>query len=70
MAQSVYGFGRARKRYPPKKLPREILGEAIVLRVSPSSSTALITYSLREMMMGSSAELESSASGPAASSRQ
>jgi hypothetical protein len=67
MAENVYGFGHSPVKYPAKQLPREILGEAVVLRVSPTSSTALITYSLREIMMGSYAELESGVSGPPAS---
>jgi hypothetical protein len=68
-AENVYGFGHSHMKYPAKSLAREILGEAMVLRVSPTSSTALLTYSLREIMMGSYAELESDPSGTAASTK-
>jgi hypothetical protein len=59
MAESVYGYGHSKKTYPPKSLPREVLGEAVVLRVSPTAATALITASLREIELGSYVELES-----------
>jgi hypothetical protein len=58
MATAVYGFGSSQVKYKYSDLPREILGEAVVLRVSPNSSTVLITYSLREIMAGSYVELE------------
>lgn len=41
-----------------KDLPREVLGEAFVVRVDQNSSTALVTYSLREMHAGDFVELE------------
>ncbi len=57
-AYKVYGFGSAPQRYNWDGLPREILGEGIVLRVSPNASTVLITVSLREMYVGDYVELE------------
>ncbi len=58
MAINLYGFGRSPKKYRPEELPREILGEGIVLRVSPWASTVLLTYSLREIFTGAYVELE------------
>ena len=58
MAYKVYGFGSTPRRYRWDELPREILGEGIVLRVSPNSSTVLITYSARQIYTGDYVELE------------
>lgn len=57
-AYQMYGYGSARKAYTWKNLPREILGEGIVLRTSPNSSTVLVTVSLREIYAGDYVELE------------
>ncbi|MDP9262707.1 MAG: hypothetical protein M3O85_00125 [Acidobacteriota bacterium] len=46
--------------FPPSRsgeLPRRSLGEAIVLSVSPRSSTVLMTYSLEEMLVGDHVEM-------------
>lgn len=40
------------------ELPRRSLGEAIVLNVSPKSSTVMVTYSIEDLMVGDSVELE------------
>jgi hypothetical protein len=40
------------------ELPRRSLGEIIVLNVSPRSSTAMVTYSLEEMLVGDHVEME------------
>ncbi len=58
MAYKVYGFGSAPERYKWDDLPREILGEGIVLRTGPNASTVLITLSLREIYAGDYVELE------------
>jgi hypothetical protein len=39
------------------ELPRRSLGEAIVLSVSPKSSTVMVTYSLEEMLVGDNVEM-------------
>jgi len=57
-AYKVYGFGSAPQRYNWDGLPREILGEGIVLRVSPNASTVMITLSLREIYVGDYVEIE------------
>lgn len=58
VATSVPGYGSASKHYADKDLPREVLGEAVVLRSTPSSSTVLITYSIRELYVGDYCEIE------------
>jgi len=58
MGTEVEGFGAAPDHYSWKDLPREILGEGIVLRTSPNSSTVLITYSLKQIYEGDYCELE------------
>lgn len=42
----------------PPDLPREVLGEALVVRVDGSTATAIITFSLREIHAGDFAEIE------------
>jgi hypothetical protein len=54
----MYGFGSAKEHYTWKDLPREILGEGIVLNVSRNSSTVLITHSTIEIYAGDYVELE------------
>src|SRR5216684_688802 len=57
-AYKIYGFGSAPQIYKSDDLPREVLGEGIVLRVSPNASTVLVTLSLREIYVGDYIELE------------
>jgi hypothetical protein len=54
----LYGFGSTPERYSWNDLPREVLGEGIVLNASRSSSTVLLTYSRREIYAGDYVELE------------
>jgi hypothetical protein len=54
----VFGFGKAPARYEGKDLPREILGEGIVLSVTKGAATVLITYSTSETYAGDFAEIE------------
>ena len=54
----VYGFGSAPKKYSAKDLPREILGEGIVLNVTKDAATVLVTYEREEAYTGDFAELE------------
>ncbi|HKV28216.1 MAG TPA: hypothetical protein VJN90_08095 [Candidatus Acidoferrales bacterium] len=58
MGTAVEGYGSAPGHYSWKDLPREILGEGVVLRTSPNSATVLITYSLRQIYDGDYCELE------------
>lgn len=53
------GFGQAHSnKYNWSNVPREDVGEAIVLRTAPNSSTVVITLSLREIYAGDYVELE------------
>lgn len=54
----LYGFGSTPQRYSWKDLPRQILGEGIVLNVSKNAATVLITFSSGEMYAGDYAEIE------------
>jgi hypothetical protein len=57
-AYKVYGFGSAPVAYQWDNLPRQIMGEGIVLRTGPNSSTVLLTTSREEIYVGDYAELE------------
>jgi hypothetical protein len=54
----MLGFGSTPTRYKWNDLPREILGEGVVLSVSPNSSTMLITFSRIEVFAGDYVEVE------------
>jgi hypothetical protein len=54
----TFGFGSAPKPYSWSDLPRDILGEGIVLRVGPNASTVLLTNSVRDIYVGDYVELE------------
>jgi hypothetical protein len=54
----TYGYGGVSKRYNWANVPREVLGEGVVLRTGPNSSTVLITFSAREIYAGDYVEME------------
>jgi hypothetical protein len=54
----VFGFGSAPKKYAAKDLPREVLGEGIVLNVTKDAATVFVTYGREEAYTGDYAELE------------
>jgi hypothetical protein len=54
----LYGFGSAHAKYTWKDLPREIIGEGIVINEGPNASTMLITFSSLEIYAGDYVELE------------
>jgi len=54
----MYGFGSTPQAYSWNDLPRNVLGEGIVLNVGPNSSTMLITYSRSDLWAGDYAEIE------------
>jgi hypothetical protein len=54
----MYGFGSAPARYSWNELPREVLGEGIVLSVSRNSSTVMITDNRIESYAGDYVEIE------------
>jgi hypothetical protein len=57
-AYKIYGFGSAPVAYEWDNLPREVLGEGIVLRTGPNSATVLLTTSRQEIFAGDYVELE------------
>ena len=57
-AYKVYGFGGAPVEYKWDNLPRQVLGEGIVLRTGPNSATVLLTLSNQEIYVGEYAEIE------------
>jgi hypothetical protein len=54
----IKGFGSVPSKYKWDNVPREDIGEGIVLRTGPDSATVLITLSLREIYAGDYVELE------------
>jgi hypothetical protein len=54
----LYGFGSTPIAYKWNDLPRQILGEGVILNVNPNSSTLYITYSRAEMFAGDYTEVE------------
>ncbi|MGD0907253.1 MAG: hypothetical protein ABSA96_06705 [Candidatus Acidiferrales bacterium] len=57
-AYKVYGFGSTPVAYTWNDLPRQVLGEGIVLRAGPNSSTVMLTDSREEIWAGDYVELE------------
>jgi hypothetical protein len=55
---TMYGFGSTPTRYAWNDLPREILGEGIVISVSRNSSTAVVTFSSTSVYAGDYVEVE------------
>jgi hypothetical protein len=55
---SIYGFGSAPTRYEWNELPREVLGEGIVINVNHNSSTMVITFNSIEVYAGDYVEIE------------
>jgi hypothetical protein len=56
--RAVFGYGAAPASWTWSDLPREILGEGLVVNVSPNSSSVLITDSVREIYAGDYIEVE------------
>jgi hypothetical protein len=54
----TYGYGASPKKWNWSNVPREDIGEGIVLRTGPDSSTVLITFSYIEIYPGDYVELE------------
>lgn len=57
-AYKAYGFGSTPVAYDWNNLPRQILGEGIVLRTGPNSSTVMLTTVRREIHAGNYVEIE------------
>lgn len=57
-AYMAYGFGSTPVPYEGENLPRQVVGEGIVLRTGPNSSTVLVTDARQELYDGDYVELE------------
>ena len=57
-AYKAYGFGSAPAAYGSDNLPRQVLGEGIVLRTGPNSSTVMLTTAREEIFAGDYVEVE------------
>jgi len=57
-AYRMYGLGATPVAYTWSDLPRDVLGEGIVVRVAPNAATVLVTLSQREIYAGDYVELE------------
>ena len=58
IAFQIYGYGGVSKDYKWDSVPREILGEGIVVRTSPNAATVVLTFALKPMYAGEYVELE------------
>jgi hypothetical protein len=57
-AYKTYGFGSSPVAYQWNDLPRQVLGEGIVLRTGPNSSTVMLTTVREEIFAGDYVEVE------------
>jgi hypothetical protein len=57
-AYKAFGFGSTPVAYGWNNLPRQVLGEGIVLRTGPNSSTVLMTTTREDIYIGDYVELE------------
>jgi hypothetical protein len=57
-AYRLWGFGSAPVPYTSKDLPRDVVGEAVVLRVGPNASSVMLINMLRDVFVGDYAEIE------------
>jgi len=53
-----YGFGSVPLRYKWDNVPREVIGEGVVVRTGTNASTVLVTFAQREFFVGDYVELE------------
>ena len=58
LAERIYGFGSNPRHYAWNDLPREVLGEGIVLNASPNSATVMVTTVKTEIFAGDYVEIE------------
>jgi hypothetical protein len=57
-AFDIYGYGSAPAKYQWDNVPREVIGEGVVVRAAPNSSSVLITFSLHQIYAGDYIEVE------------
>lgn len=58
MSDHVFGFGHTPERWHSDDLPREVLGEGVVLRTTPTSASVLLYNQFREIYLGDYVEIE------------
>ena len=58
VAYQIFGFGSTPRPYTGAELPRDVVGEGVVLRASKNAATVLITVSKKQMYPGDYVELE------------
>ena len=58
MAYKAFGFGSTPVAYQWDDLPRQVLGEGIVLRTGPNSSTVFLSNAREDIYIGDYVELE------------
>jgi hypothetical protein len=58
MAYKAYGYGSTPVAYHWDNLPRQIVGEGLVLRTGPNSATVLLTVAREEIFDGDYVEVE------------
>jgi hypothetical protein len=58
IAYQIFGMGSSPRPYTGAELPRDILGEGVVLRVSKNAATVLITFGKKQIYPGDYVELE------------
>jgi len=58
MAYKAYGYGSTPVAYQWDNLPRQIVGEGLVLRTGPNSATVLLTVAREEIFDGDYVEVE------------
>jgi hypothetical protein len=56
--RAIYGYGAAPAAWTWADLPREVLGEGLVVNVSPNSASVLVTDAVREVFSGDYVEVE------------
>jgi hypothetical protein len=54
----TFGMGAAPSKWDWSNTPRQVLGEGVVVRTAPNSSTVLLTFTLREIYPGDYVEIE------------
>jgi hypothetical protein len=57
-AYRLFGYGATPVPYTWSELPRDVVGEGIVVRVGPNASSVLVTVSRQEIFVGDYVELE------------
>ena len=54
----TFGLGSSPRKWDWSNTPREVLGEGVVLRTGPNSSTVMLTLTLKEVYAGDYVEIE------------